>query len=107
MLTQNKAIETRKESNSKARWGYYFAAANAVISAFAICINSHGVWRFPHSAVYPTLKNGVVGLALLIPLALLAGPRREFKHLKRRQWAWLGLLALGGGSLPYLLFFQG
>jgi drug/metabolite transporter (DMT)-like permease len=107
MLTQIKVIKSKKESNSKTRWGYYFAAANAVISGFAIFINSYGVKMFPDSAVYTTLKNGVVGLALLIPLALLAGPRHEFKHLKKRQWAWLGLLALVGGSLPYLLFFQG
>lgn len=105
MLTQIKGLT--KENKNKARWGYYFAAANAVISGFAIFINSFGVKMFPDAAVYTTLKNGVVGLALLVPLALLAGPRQEFKHLKGRQWAWLALLALVGGSLPYLLFFQG
>src|SRR5690242_10095401 len=89
------------------RIGYGFAIANGIISGFAIYINSLGVKMFSDSTVYTTLKNLVVGVALLIPLALFAGSRLEYRRLSPKQWGLLLLLALVGGSVPYLLYFSG
>ena len=42
------------------RRGYYYAGLNAVISGFAVFINSYGVKLFSDSTLYTTLKNAVV-----------------------------------------------
>jgi drug/metabolite transporter (DMT)-like permease len=79
----------------------------AAISGFAVFYNSLGVRLFPDATLYTTLKNAVVGVLVLAPLALLPRVRGELRHLDRRRWAWLGALALVGGSVPYVLFFEG
>jgi drug/metabolite transporter (DMT)-like permease len=89
------------------RIGYLFAVLNAIISGFAIYINSLGVKPFSDSTLYTTLKNAVVGVALLIPVLLIARQRAELRRLNPRQWGWLVLLAIVGGSVPYVLFFRG
>lgn len=87
--------------------GYWFAALNAVISGIAIYVNSLGVKLFADSTLYTTLKNSVVGVALIIPVLALASQRTEARRLTPRQWGSLLLLALIGGSIPYALFFKG
>ncbi len=89
------------------RLGYLFAGLNAVVSGFAIYINSLGVKLFSDSTLYTTLKNAVVGVALLLPLLLFARRRAELRRLNPRQWGLLALLAIVGGSVPYALFFRG
>ncbi len=89
------------------RLGYLFAALNAIVSGFAIYINSLGVKLFSDSTLYTTLKNAVVGVALLLPLLFFAQRRAELQRLKPRQWGLLVLLAIVGGSVPYALFFRG
>jgi drug/metabolite transporter (DMT)-like permease len=89
------------------RIGYGFAGLNAVISGFAIYINSLGVTLYQSATLYTTLKNVVVGIALLLPLLLIAKRRAEWKRLSKRQWGSLLLLAVIGGSVPYVLFFTG
>jgi drug/metabolite transporter (DMT)-like permease len=87
--------------------GYLFAALNAVVSGIAIYVNSQGVKLFSDATLYTTLKNAVTGLVLLLPVLFLARCRNELRRLDARQWGWLLLLALIGGSIPYLLFFRG
>ena len=91
-----------------ARTGYYFAALTAIISGFAIYIQGQSVKLFSDATLYATLKNAVVGVALLISFAFMAaGSRAEHKRLTARQWGLLGLLAVVGGSVPYALFATG
>ena len=87
--------------------GYLFAVLNAVVSGVAIYVNSLGVKLFSDSTLYTTLKNTVVGIALLVPVIALARCRAELRGLNRRQLGWLLVLAVIGGSVPYLLFFRG
>ena len=94
-------------SQASPRLGYYYAALNAIISGFAIYINSLGVKMFSDAALYTTLKNVVVGIALLVPTLLLARQRAELGRLSSRQWGALVALAVIGGSVPYVLFFRG
>jgi drug/metabolite transporter (DMT)-like permease len=104
MSTQRQSLSSRP---ADPRIGYYFAGLNAIISGFAIYINSLGVSLFKDSTLYTTLKNAVVGVALLLPVVLLTSRRAEWKRLSVRQWGYLLLLAVVGGSVPYLLFFRG
>lgn len=101
------SMQTPARIHASPRTGYYFAALNAIISGFAIYINSFGVKLFADSTLYTTLKNAVVGLALLIPFTVIASRRHELAKLSGRQWGYLLLLALIGGSVPYALFFRG
>lgn len=90
------------------RIGYAFAVLNAVISGIAIYVNSAMVHvQFHDAALYTTLKNGVVGVALAAAL-LASGPaRREMRRLGGRMWLWLVGIALVSGSVPFLLDFSG
>ncbi len=93
--------------NGKARTGYTLAVSAAVISGVAIFVNALGVKMFKDSATYTTLKNGVVGLLVLVPLLAMSASRTELSRLTRRQWGWLLTLAVISGSVPFLLFFEG
>jgi drug/metabolite transporter (DMT)-like permease len=90
-----------------ARLGYAAAVLAAAVSGLAVFYNGVGVRLFPDATLYTTLKNAVVGVLVLAPLALVPGVRRELGRLDSRRWALLGALALVGGSVPYVLFFEG
>jgi drug/metabolite transporter (DMT)-like permease len=94
-------------SASNPRMGYVFAVLNMIISGVAIYVNSLGVKMFSDSTLYTTLKNAVVGVALLVPLALLSSSRAEYRRLTRNQWLLLLVVALIGGSVSYALDFRG
>jgi drug/metabolite transporter (DMT)-like permease len=90
-----------------ARFGYFFAGLAAVISGVAVYVNSLGVKTFSDPVLYTALKDGFVGLVLLLPLVFSAGWRAEYRRLDRKTWAWMIALALTGGSVPFALFFSG
>lgn len=93
---------------TNARLGYGMAVAAAAISGLSIYVNSLGVGSVIKDAtLYTTLKNAVVGVIVLIPLVFLASERRQFARLSARQWLWLVALAVVGGSVAYVLFFEG
>jgi drug/metabolite transporter (DMT)-like permease len=89
------------------RLGYGFAALNAVVSGFAIFINSYGVKTFHDSTLYTTLKNGVTGVILLALFFALASQRERLRTITPRQWGLLVLLAVLWGSLSYAIDFRG
>lgn len=99
------------ESTAKAAtrpWlGYVFAVAAAIVSGASVYVNSVGVHIYKDATLYTTLKNGLVGVILLVPLLVFAERRREYVRLDRGTGAWLVALAITGGSVPYLLFFNG
>ena len=88
--------------------GVALAFATAVISGVSIWVNGRAVRHFGDATVYTTAKNAVAG-ALLVT-ALLAFGRRSgppLRDLGRRRA--LALLTVGviGGSVPFVLFFEG
>lgn len=89
------------------RPGYAAALLAAIVSGVAVFYNGFGVRLFPDATLYTTLKNAVVGVLVLAPVVLLPRVRRELRRLRGRQWTWLAALALVGGSVPYVLFFEG
>jgi drug/metabolite transporter (DMT)-like permease len=91
--------------------GLLLAAGAAGISGVAVFINAYGVKAVPDATVYTTAKN-LVAAVLLAALALLGARRTEqpAKPARPRRLAHLlPLAAIGvlGGSLPFVLFFEG
>ncbi|HEV2359254.1 MAG TPA: DMT family transporter [bacterium] len=101
---------TRARAGARARdprLGYQLAALNAVISGFAVYLNSLGVKMFADSTLYTALKNGVVALVVVLPFLVSAARRQDLARLTRREWGLLVLIALVAGSLAYGLDFRG
>jgi drug/metabolite transporter (DMT)-like permease len=87
--------------------GIALAFLTAVISGVAIFVNGHAVKHFGDATVYTTAKNAVAGVLLLaLALPLLGGPGSEVPKIQRHR---LGLLTIAviGGSVPFVLFFEG
>jgi drug/metabolite transporter (DMT)-like permease len=90
--------------------GIGLAFVTAVVSGVSIYVNGHAVRHFGDATVFTTAKNAVAG-ALLLVVALSArrqhaGPR-AFLPESRRQWLALSVVAVVGGSIPFVLFFEG
>jgi drug/metabolite transporter (DMT)-like permease len=84
------------------------AFAAAIISGFSIWVNSYAVKEVSDPVVFTSAKNATVGLALVTVL-LMSGitPRQEIKRLSRGQSAALLAIGVVGGSVPFVLFFEG
>jgi drug/metabolite transporter (DMT)-like permease len=90
--------------------GIVLAAGTALVSGVAVFVNGYAVKAFGDADVYTTAKN-LVAAALLAVLAAVAAARgtadRPTRPGTRRQWLGLAAVALVGGSVPFLLFFEG
>lgn len=94
--------------------GVLLAFATALVSGVAVWANGHAVKQFEDATVYTTAKNAVAGL-LLLTLAFVTvgsstaadGARARSRPATRRQWLALVVLAVVGGSVPFVLFFEG
>jgi drug/metabolite transporter (DMT)-like permease len=95
------------ETGRNPRLGYQFAALNAVISGFAVFLNSLGVRMFADSTLYTALKNGVVAVAVILPFLVSRTRRQELARLSPSQWSLLVLIALVAGSVAYGVDFRG
>lgn len=91
--------------------GLMLALATAAISGFNVFINGYAVGLFPDATLYTTGKNLVAAVALMVAVALVtrSGRPREGLTLPHRAAQWLGLAAVAavGGSVPFVLFFEG
>jgi len=90
--------------------GAALALIAALVSGVAVFVNGYGVHAVKDATVYTTAKN-LVAAVLLGALAALATARRSPARLTRprgrRQWAGLAVVAVVGGSVPFVLFFEG
>lgn len=91
-------------------WGLALALGTAVVSGVAVFLNADAVRAFGNATVYTTVKN-LVAAVLLGVLAAAAGARGSAARLvwprDRAQWAGLVAVAVVGGSVPFVLFFEG
>ena len=89
--------------------GVALAVATALISGVSIWVNGRAVRHFGDATVYTTAKNLVAGVLLVAIFLVGRGGRGvvEARGLGRRRW--LALFAVGviGGSVPFVLFFEG
>jgi len=94
----------------RTRLGLALALAAAVISGFAVYTNSYGVRAFGSATVYTTAKNLVAAIVLAAALAV-AGRRVSLEGFTpprgAAQWGGLAAVAVVGGSVPFILFFEG
>ncbi len=94
-------------------WGLRLALVTAVISGVAVAINGFGVRAWSEvggPGPYTTAKNLVAALILLSVLTVLTARRSADGFRAPRQasgWLGLGVIGLVGGSVPFLLFFEG
>lgn len=85
------------------------ALVTAVVSGVSVFVNGFGVraWtEVSDPATYTTLKN-LGAAAILISLLGLTARRRSVIPQARRHWRGLLVVAVVGGSIPFLLFFEG
>ena len=93
--------------------GVAIAFVTSIVSGVAVYVNAHGVASFGDATVYTTAKNAVAGLLLLtLALPVLAMSSRPLagrspRPRTRAQRAGLAAVVLIGGSVPFVLFFEG
>lgn len=88
--------------------GIALAFVTACISGVSIWVNGRAVGHFSDATVYTTAKNAVAG-ALLLLLLLVPGShgRVSLSSITRRRWPAMVAVAVIGGSVPFVLFFDG
>jgi drug/metabolite transporter (DMT)-like permease len=90
--------------------GLLLALGAALISGLAVFVNSYGVKEFADATVYTTAKNCVAAV-VLIAMCLLLVRRRAPAALavpqKGSHVLALAAIAIVGGSVPFVLFFEG
>ena len=89
--------------------GIALAFGAACISGVAVFVNGYGVRHFHDATVYTTVKN-LVAAAVLLALVPAAGRLRSTgARASSAKARWLGYLCVGlvGGSVPFVLFFEG
>jgi drug/metabolite transporter (DMT)-like permease len=91
------------------RTGILLALGTAAISGFAVFLNADAVRAFGDATAYTTAKNLVAALVLLavVGAGSRTGGARLTRPRTRGQWAGLTAIGLVGGSLPFVLFFEG
>jgi drug/metabolite transporter (DMT)-like permease len=82
------------------------ALAAATVSGIAVFINAYGVRAVPDAGVYTTAKNLVAAIVLIGLFAAGRSSRRPVR-LTRGSMAGLFAVAVLGGSIPFVLFFEG
>lgn len=93
-----------------ARVGLLLALSAAIISGFAVFINSTAVKTAPSPLAFTTAKNLVA--AILVAAILSATAARKqivpvMRGLKRPQWLALAYVGVVSGGVAFALFFQG
>jgi drug/metabolite transporter (DMT)-like permease len=87
-------------------WGVGLAAATALISGVSIFVNGLIVKEFADPVALTGARNALVGLVLVAVLAV-SGGAGEIRALDRRRALGLLVVAVVGGSVPFILFFSG
>lgn len=97
--------------NDQRRTGLLLALVAALISGVAVYLNGEAVRRFPSPTVYTTGKNllaGIVLVAIAIGVRSSGGAQRSapVPLTARHRWG-LVAVAVIGGAIPFVLFFEG
>lgn len=93
--------------------GSWLALGTAGISGVAVFLNGYGVRAFGDATAYTAGKNTVAALVLVAVVAALVrargrtGDRVLTRPQRPGQWAVLGAVGVVGGSVPFVLFFEG
>jgi drug/metabolite transporter (DMT)-like permease len=95
--------------NRRATSGITFAFGAAAVSGVSVFVNGYGVRAVRDATVYTTAKNLVAAAVLVLFALALAGRAPTASRLPRtaRQYLGLAAVAVVGGSVPFVLFFEG
>ena len=94
--------------NHTRRAGLALALVTAGISGVAVFLNCYGVRAFGDAGLYTTAKNLVAAVLLGAVVGLGARTGAQLtRPATSRQWVGLCVVGLVGGSVPFLLFFEG
>lgn len=92
--------------NHKTKIGIISAVIAAAISGISIFYNKLVIVKGIDPLIFNILKNG--GVAIILSLLLLTIPRKQtLTHLSSKTWKKLLFIGLIGGSIPFILFFEG
>jgi drug/metabolite transporter (DMT)-like permease len=105
MASKRSGLLARLVLPRSARVGLALALATGVISGFSIFVNSYAVKEFGSASVFSSMKNTIVGATLL--LIFLPRGASTVRKLTPRSGAALLALGVVGGSVPFILFFEG
>jgi drug/metabolite transporter (DMT)-like permease len=96
-------------SSADRRRGIGLAFAAAIVSGFAVFINSYGVRAVPDATVYTTAKNLIAAVLLVAFAASTMNVTRARPPARPRPIHVVGLAAVAvvGGSAAFVLFFEG
>lgn len=86
--------------------GIYFALIAAFISGVSIFINKFAVDAIKDPLVFTSIKNTGVAI-LILGILLFSRKWKVIKKFNRRDFIYLSLIGLIGGSIPFYLFFKG
>jgi len=92
------------------RAGILLAFATACISGVAVWVNGHAVAHFTDATVYTTAKDAVAGVLLIVMAAMWRTTHTAPLSTpipSRTRWIGLAGVAVIGGSVPFVLFFEG
>ncbi len=87
-------------------WGIALATLTALISGVSVFANGLIVKEFSDPVVLTGVRNAMVG-AVLLAILLGSGGLAEIRALSGRRAGALLLIAVIGGSIPFILFFTG
>lgn len=89
--------------------GIALAVMTALVSGVTVFVNGLAVRRFDDATVYTTAKNLVAGALLAAVLLAASAPERvaAVRASARSHWPGLGAVAVVGGAVPFVLFFEG
>ncbi len=96
--------------NGPRRGGLTLALCTAGISGVAVFLNAYGVKAFGNASLYTTAKNTVAAVVLLLVATAIATQARGrvlTRPRRTREWLGLAVVAVVGGSVPFVLFFEG
>ena len=90
------------------RWPLWPAAVAALVSGVAVFVNGLAVRHFDDATVYTTAKNLWAGVLLAVALVAVPMPAAQrATPIRRSTWPWLAVVAVIGGAVPFVLFFEG
>jgi drug/metabolite transporter (DMT)-like permease len=90
------------------RWRLWPAAVAALVSGVAVFVNGLAVRHFDDATVYTTAKNLWAGVLLAVALVVVPVPvAQRSAPIQRSTWPWLAVVAVIGGAVPFVLFFEG
>ncbi|HUV19677.1 MAG TPA: DMT family transporter [Ilumatobacteraceae bacterium] len=105
---QHRTSGTTSSTAPGTRWPLWPAVVAALVSGVAVFVNGLAVRHFDDATVYTTAKNLWAGVLLAVALFVVPVPTaRRATSIQRGTWPWLAVVAVIGGAVPFVLFFEG